>query len=476
MLPLIFPVSSHSHRCGKGSTFVAIQGLVQDGISYIEDALNRGATTIVVSRDAYLDPAVVVRMEHDGIELVRVDNTRLALAQLSAQAAGYQTKKLKLIGITGTKGKTTTTFMTHEILRQAGYATALISTVHNSIGDQILATNMTTPQPDYLHQFFVQCVAAGVEYVVMETAAQAMTFDRIAGLEYAVVAFTNLEREHAELYPTMTEYFDAKKQLFDCVAPDGVRIVNGDDEYGNRLAAAYSCNRISMHDTNAAWYGTCTPSTVQPNTWHMTLCGTQAGSHIAFDYQKFHGTFNGYNIMTALAIADACGVPLDIAAHAIQQMPSIAGRFEHYALSSGVHVVIDYAHTPASFEALFKTVRPMTNHLTVVFGAGGGKDPVKRPLMGKLAAQYADRVVVTTDNPRFESPEAIVRDIMAGIASVNQEKVMIIADRQQAIEQVLQAAPAGSYVLLLGKGPDEYQEVQGVEIPFSEKAIVQRFV
>ncbi len=482
MLPLVFPVSSHSQRCGPGSTFVAIEGLIDNGTKYIDDALNRGATKIIIAHNVQLTDALRARIKRDGIELEHVENPRRALALLSAQAAGYPAKKLKLIGITGTKGKTTTTFITNTMLQQFGYKTAMISSVYNSIENTILETNMTTPQPDYLHQFFAQCVHHGIEYVVMETAAQAMTFDRITGLEFSVVTFMNLEREHGELYTSMSDYYEAKSNLFNHTGPNTIFIVNADNVYGSNLAETWlkrsiHCKKISMHDTNADFFGIFTPSKNQSTTWHADIKKKYSAEHVSIDYQKFYGIFNGYNIMTAMAIADACGISLSICAQALDKLPSIPGRFERYTLASGAHVIIDYAHTPASFEALFKTIRPMTHTLIVVFGAGGGKDPIKRPLMGNVSATYADRVIITTDNPRFEDAQKIITDIVAGISSDDyKNKVSIILDREEAIIEALQNAPKDSYVLLLGKGPDEYQLVQGQKTFFSEKAIIQHHI
>ncbi len=477
-----FPVSSHSKKCCKGSTFVAIKGLQDDGTHYIADALDHGATTVVVEYGTVLNDNLTKRLETDGTQLVFVANARKALAELSAQAAGYPSKNLKIIGITGTKGKTTTTFLCEHFLRMAGHKTALISTVHNSIGDTILETNMTTPQPDYIHQFFALCVKNNIEYVVMEVAAQAITFFRLETIVFDAIAFTNLEREHAELYPEMEQYFAAKQQLFTHIKKDGCVFINSDDTYGKRAIKACQeqniCYKtISMYEENADWFGTFAPSMQEKNAWRAIIKKREM-QHclIEADYTQFHGIFNGYNILLALALADACSsVNENAVALAFRNLPFIPGRFEVYEVGNNVRVIIDYAHTPGSFEALFKTIRPMTQHLIVVFGAGGGKDPVKRPLMGSVAAHYADHVIVTSDNPRFENVDSIVRDILVGISHDDYAKVSVIIDREQAIKCALAISQPGAYVLLLGKGPDEYQLVQGQKTFFSERSIVKSY-
>ena len=428
-MPSIFPVASHTDNVGLGSTFVAIRGLNFDGHNYIDVAIKKGATTIVR-------------------ECEETPNTRKVLAQLSAQAAGYPAKKLKLLGVTGTKGKTTSVYLMHHLLNKAGYKTALLSTIKNCILDQDIPATMTTAQPDYLHQFFKLCVEAEVEYVIMELAAQATTFDRLETLEFNGLIFTNLDREHAELYPTMNEYFEAKAKIFEYTKPDSVIVSNIDDVYGKKLADKYS------HSV---------PLSIKDRRKGIAVVGKQV-----FTYSNLPGLFNAYNLSGVLLLFKNLGLQIE---HSIGALPAIPGRLQEVKLPNGARSYIDYAHTPGSFKSLFSTVRAWTDNLIVIFGAGGGKDPHKRSLMGLIAEQFADTVILTDDNPRKENPQKIVQDILTGITKTS--KVIIEHDRQKAIQLAYGMSKKDSIIMILGKGPDEHQIIGTKKTPFSEKNILE---
>lgn len=428
-MPSIFPVASHTDNVGPGSTFVAIRGLNFDGHNYIDLALEKGAIKIVKESKA-------------------TPNTRKILAELSAQAAGYPAKKVKLLGVTGTKGKTTSSYLMHYLLKQAGYKTALLSTIKNCILDDDIPATMTTAQPDYLHQFFKLCVEAEVEYVIMEIAAQATTFNRLETLEFDGLIFTNLDREHAELYPTMEEYFEAKAKIFEYTKSDCAMIVNGDDVYGEKLIKRY------------------------PNAFSLSIKNWEEGSVTVGDqkysYSNLPGKFNAYNLVGVLLLLKNLGVEVN---KNIGPLPAIPGRLQKIELPNGAQAYIDYAHTPGSFKSLFSTVRLWTKHLIVIFGAGGGKDHQKRPLMGSIAEQFADQIILTDDNPRQENPKEIIQDILAGISKPS--KIIVEHNRQKAIEKAYGISQKGSIILILGKGPDEHQIIGTKKIPFSEKGILE---
>lgn len=437
-LPTVFPVTCHTDYVAKGSTFVAIKGQTTEGTKYIEAALQKGATRIVIQKGTQLAEKTQKEINRLGVNVLEVDDARVALATLSAQAAGYPAKQLKLLGITGTKGKTTTAWMLFHLLKQAGHSVALLSTVENYINDYVFKTPLTTPQPDYLHQFFKLCVTAEVEYVVMEVAAQATTFKRIETLQFDGLIFTNLDREHGELYPTMEEYFTAKYALFSYAKKDAPVLINADDVYGKRILAE-----------------------------HPNFIPYKKEGIVPKD--SFPGDFNKYNYTAAVSLAQQLGIKISQK----NELPLLKGRLEKYVLSNNIQVFIDYAHTPSSFENLFTTVRPWTEQLVVLFGAGGGKDHEKRPLMGKIADQYADVIFITSDNPRHENPQIIANEIVAGVTK--KEKVVIELDREVAIQKALAIAQPGAVILLLGKGPDEYQLVGEVKTFFSEKEIITKF-
>lgn len=432
--PKIYPVACHTDNVGPGSTFIAIKGMAFDGVDYIMLAMQKGATKIVVARD--------VHFQHDDIEVVHVDDTRRALAELSAQAHDYSARKLKLIAITGTKGKTTSTFLLEHILRVAGYKTALLSTVKNSINGVDLPTKLTTQQPDYLHVFFDLCVEQGVEFVVMEVAAQAFSLQRVYGLQFDAAIFTNFSKEHGEFYATMDDYFAAKKQILSYLKEDAPLLLNKDDQRVANLATEYD-------------------GSVFFDQQHVYSCSALIGG------------FNQYNIAGVTECAAKLGLQSEQIQKALDSFVGVPGRLEKYELPNGALGIVDYAHNPSSYEAVLSELRKQTQHLIVVFGCGGDRDASRRPVMGSIASHYADCVVLTSDNPRSEDPATIVRDICAGITEVEQRKIIIELDRERAIQKAYELSRAGSIIALLGKGPDEYQIIKGVTTFFSDKMVLQ---
>lgn len=443
-MPAVFPVASHTDNVGVGSTFVAIKGLNGDGTQYIEKAITKGATRIVIQEGIVFD--------HPTVEVISVANPRKALAELSAQAAGYPARSLKIVGVTGTKGKTTSVYLLNYLLKKAGYKTALLSTIKNSIADVDMPACMTTAQPDYLHQFFKLCVENSVDYVVMEVAAQATTFERLETITFDGLIFTNLDREHAELYPTMEGYFAAKQKIFEYAKSTAKMVTNADDLYGAKIAQQYhKAVAFSFKDGGIKWSE-----------------GALKIGDTMYTYANLPGFFNAYNLTGVLLLLEQLGIKI---APDLGVFPAIPGRLQRIDLANGARAFIDYAHTPGSFKSVLATVRQWTQHLIVVFGAGGGKDPIKRPLMGAIASEYADLVVLTDDNPRQEDSQKIMQNILAGVADTT--KVLVEHDRAKAIHLAYERSGKDSIIILLGKGPDEYQEIGTKKIPFSEKAILQ---
>jgi len=481
-IPDIFPVTCHTRHVGLGSTFVAIKGTQFDGHDYIQEAINRGATRIVALS---CHPAVSTEASCKGRELglgsshhiTRVPDTRLALAQLSAQALDYPAKKLKIIGITGTKGKSTTTYLVEHILSSAGYKTALLSTIKNKILDTWLPTELTTQQPDYLHVFFNECVKAGVEWVVMEVAAQAFTCHRVAGIEFDVALFTNFSKEHGEFYVTEDDYFADKQKLFTQLKPQGVAILNGDDvrvavcSITHGTKRVYSLSEVQIFSNSLAGLAVCLMNPMKQSRSHRaeSRCATAQ----VLKAPALVGTFNAYNMLAAYTVAQSCGASFEQIQAALQTFTGVPGRLAKYDLPNGATAFIDYAHNPLSFEALFSTLRPYTKQLIVVFGGGGDRDKTKRPIMGAIASTFADIVILTSDNPRSENPADIVQHIYAGIMPQEQYKIIIELDRERAIHKAYELSQKNSIIVLLGKGPDEYQLIKGVKYPFSEAQILK---
>ena len=470
-LPTHYPVTSHTDHIGPESTFVALAGTKHDGITFIPEALEKGATKIVVAHSAVIPEATLQLITKKNAELYRVDNPRRALAYLSAEAADWPARKLCILGITGTKGKTTTSFLLEHILKAAGYKTALLTTVRNSIADTIFPTDLTTRQPDYLHQFLDTCVKNDISIVVMEVAAQAGSLHRTDGIDFDGFIFTNFSQEHGEFYCTFEEYFDAKRALTSQLKPGRPLVLNGDDEL-----VAY----LGSHKPNALFFG--------HNEYQTAFVSAEKGTNVvagisgkllfdktaySFKAPALAGEFNRYNIMAAAALAYMIGLEPELICSALESFKGVPGRMEKYALPNKATAFIDYAHNPSSFEAILSTLSALTKDLIVVFGCGGDRDSAKRPVMGALAKKYAQAVILTSDNPRSEDPQDITAEILVGISQENRNNVFIELDRKKAIEKAYALSKPNSIIALLGKGPDEYQIVKGAKTYFSEREILE---
>lgn len=459
-MPAIFSVTCHTRYVGQGSIFVAIQGQKEDGIKYVPQALQLGAKKIIVQNNAHISPDLIALIEAHQAELEYVDNTRRALAELSAHALDYPAKKLKIIGVTGTKGKTSTTFLIEHILRSAGYKTALLGTVKNFINEQQIPGELTTPQPDYLHQFFGLCVQEQVDYVVMEVAAQAFTLHRVYGIEFNLAIFTNFSQEHGEFYATQDEYFAAKTQILSHLKPDALLLVNADDEHCKKLLKEKQVTGFNLANEAEGIIARCRVEYKQ--------------CIYDFSCPTLIGNFNCYNLLAAVSGVLHLGLSPESIQASLQTFPGVPGRLEKYVLPNGAYGIIDYAHNPSSFEAVLSTLRKLTDRLIVVFGCGGDRDASKRPMMGVIAAEYADLVILTTDNPRSENPRNIIEDIYRGVQKEMQAKIVIELDREKAIRYAYAYSHDHAIIALLGKGPDEYQQIGSVKYPFSEKKILQQ--
>ncbi len=467
LFPKQYPVSCHTDHIGQGSTFVAIKGLAQNGVSFITLAIEKGATRVVVEQTDCLAQDVLELANKNNVTIQRVQNSRKALAQLSAHAVDFPAEKLKIIGITGTNGKTTTAYLIEHMLKEAGYKTALLSSVSNIIGDYVLNASLTTEQPDYLHQFLKQCVENDVEWVVMEVAAQAISLHRIDGIAFDVVIITNIAREHLEFYHSMIDYIQAKKKLLSFRKKGAPAWLNSDDEK-LKLVDEKNVHWFGLRHRDAHMRGA-----LKKNEQHALLgVITHDGKEYAVSCPVLCGEYNLYNVLSAVSGALDAGVAWSAIQKALATFRGVPGRLERYALSNGATALIDHAHNPLSFQVLLSMLRTHTEHLLVVFGAGGERDEGRRPEMGRIAAQYADCVIITADNPRSENPMHIAEDICRGIGKEEQYKITIELDRERAIHTAYSMADSGSIIALLGKGSEEYQVVGRSKVPFSERTIL----
>ncbi len=502
LVPKHFPVTCHTKHVGPGSTFVAISGNRCDGAHFIEQAIERGAVKIVHALSCHIE-------KQPGIVYEAVDNPRQALAKQAADALDNPAKKLKLIGITGTKGKTTTAYLIHHILHASGKSAALLSTIANKIGHQEEPSTLTTPSSDYLNMFFKVCVDQGIEYVVMEVSSHALSMDRVHGLRFDVACFTNLAPEHLDFYTSMDEYGAAKLKLFTLIKPSGASIVNVDDQYGATKVATCS------HAAQVITYGTkklplCHPrengDPVNTNLFsgspisrgrqkehsssltytHITKIMSAMGSmqcrvrlpgqlhSTMFHLPHLFGRPNAYNLTTALLVCQHIGLSISEMEHALMLFQGVPGRQQMITLKNGALALVDYAHNPSSMLAMVRSLRLETNHLIVVFGCGGDRDPTKRPTMGRQAAAWADIVILTNDNPRSEDPMHIINEIMSGIPQKRLPNVIIMPDRRTAIEHAVQLAHPHSIIAILGKGHEQTQQDSSGIRHFSDLEVVQR--
>lgn len=501
VIPSLWPVTCHTDHVSNGGTFVAVKGQRLDGVDFIAQALKKGAKTIIadVMADISLETQELIKQAQ--AELAFVEHPRRTLAFAAAQAWGNPADELKILAITGTKGKTTTAWLLHHLLLQAGKRVALLCTVKNKIMDQEFPTELTTQHPDYLHAFFHACVREKIEYVVMEVAAQAHSLHRIAGLLFDGLIFTNFSPAHGEFYATEQDYLDAKKAIVDYLKPDAPLLMNADDMMCQTLMAhhastiAFSLSPLgSMEVLSEALAESLDRMETSPLTPEEVLSkrtekikGTfsaesslitgsieHQNSTMAFACPSLIGDFNKYNVLAAAGLCLKLGICSEAISKGLHTFEGVPGRLEKYQLPNGARCFIDYAHNPLSFRAVLQLLRSQAEHLIVVAGAGGDRDQSMRPELGYIMAEYADHVILTADNPRSENPADIIAAIHQGIPLQQREKVLCELDREVAIKTAYQLSNNNSIIALLGKGPEQYQIVGTTKFPFSERAIIKQ--
>lgn len=464
LFPRIYPVTCHSAHVGTGSVFVAVDGCATRGSSFIAQAIERGATTIVVERSYAIPPSLFGKAM-----FVFVDDARRALARKAASALGNPASRLKLVGITGTAGKTTTTFLLEHMLREAGYRTALLGSIRNSILDEVVTSDLTTPSSDYLHMFFHECVKQKVDVVIMEVSSHAIALHRTYGLTFDAVGFTNFSAEHLDFHKTMDDYFSTKRRLCSQVKKGGLLVLNADDARVAAIAPSFSyCSLIGQSNT-ACDYG----FRVASNGFSgitITLDDT-----IVLSLPLVFGSFNAYNVVMAYAIGKKLGVRYGDLVRGCATFKGVPGRLQSHRLKNNAIAFVDFAHKSVSFEAVLRYFRSLTDHLIVLFGCGGDRDKQKRPVMGKLAAMYGDAIIITDDNPRLENRKEIIEQIYAGIPKGKQGVTVCLPDRKLAIKRAVELSRAGSVIAILGKGDESYYLYQGERYCFNDFEEIARY-
>ncbi len=444
------------------SLFFAIRGYKTDGHNYVQKAVDNGAIAIVVDHE----------IPNTRVTQIVVADTRFAMGLMAASFFGFPTRKLRMIGITGTNGKTTTTYLTKALLEEAGFKVGLIGTIQNLIADKILPAKRTTPESVDLQHLLAKMVQQKVEYVVMEVSSHALELQRTVGVEFDVAIFTNLTQDHLDFHQTFDQYFNAKARLFTSLLKDTTKtpktaVINFDDAYGLRMAARSSAPVIS--------YGVESYAQLQANDLQIRSTGVSYRLHTPLGDEelalRLAGTFNVYNSLAAIGVGLAEGIDLTTMKVALEKVKIVPGRFELVDGGQDFTVIVDYAHTPDSLENVLRTAHGFVkNRVIVVFGAGGDRDRSKRSLMGTVAANFADHIIITSDNPRSEEPLAICQEIEAAIKdSDTTVSYDLIVNRQEAIYHSIQLARTGDVLILAGKGHETYQELKEEIINFDDK-------
>lgn len=455
-------VTADSRQVVAGAMFVAIPGMVVDGATYVDQALERGAAVILTDRPLGRD-----------LPLVEVRDARAAMATVAANAFGRPAEKLRLIGVTGTSGKTTTTKMIESILDSTGEPAGLIGTIEYRAGSVREIADRTTPDAIVLQRWFARMVEEGVRHAVMEVSSHALSLRRTHGVPFAAAVFTNLSRDHFDFHRDFEDYFAAKKMLFDQIDRSRASaIVNGDDEYGRRLAQELGAAAMT--------YGRDSGNSIHPaEGFEVSIDGlhgvleTPAG-RIEVD-SPLIGAPNLSNWMAAVGAAIAVGIGREAIESGIRNLRAVRGRFERVEIEDGKAVLVDYAHKPDALEKLLHAVRGLApeRKIVLLFGCGGDRDAGKRPLMGQIAARLADTTVITSDNPRSEDPLVIIRQIEDGYREEGRGDCLTIIDRREAIEKAVSFAGDDSVVVIAGKGHETYQVVGDQILHFDDREEVE---
>jgi UDP-N-acetylmuramoyl-L-alanyl-D-glutamate--2,6-diaminopimelate ligase len=445
-----------NRRVVPGTLFFCVPGFSRDGHAFAGDAVARGAAALVVERELGL-----------GVPEVMVASARAAMAPAAAAFYGDPSGRLTTVGVTGTNGKTTSAFLIRSLLEAGGLSTGLLGTVKRIVGGESFDVQRTTPEAIDLQRTFREMVDAGDRACVMEVSSHALALHRADAIHFAAALFTNLTQDHLDFHPTMEDYFLAKRRLFVEAAP-GMAVVNVDDGYGARLAGELG-DAVTFSLSGEASYQAISVSTGIGGSSFVVR--ERAGGREVPLVSPLRGRFNVYNVLGAYAVARSLGVSAETCAEAISAAGQVPGRFETVDEGQDFAVVVDYAHTPDSLENVLVAARGLTeNQLHVVFGAGGDRDRGKRPLMGEIAARLADRVIVTSDNPRSEDPASIIAAILEGAGPEVESEV----DRRMAIGSAISGARSGDVVVIAGKGHEQGQEFAGGrKVPFDDIAVAR---
>ena len=469
----VVDVQSDSRRCRAGTCFVAVRGAAEDGHRYIPQALAAGASA-VVCQDASAVPS--------HIPCAVLEDSRSAPGLLAQAILGWPARKLTCIAITGTKGKSTSTYLIRAALEGAGLRVGLLGTISYQIGARSLDAPTTTPGPVELAEMMAEMVKGGCSHLVMEVSSHALDQDRTAGLDFAVAVFANLSGDHIDYHKDKPSYIAAKRKLFESLSPRATAVLNQDDPVSATMADAASGRKL--------WYGQGEGADLRGVIRHIDYSGTDfdvvCGGRSFAVRTPMVGRHNMYNCLCALGVAAAMGLDLEAATRAVGTVKIVPGRLESVLVDAPYKVFVDYSHTDGALENVLPAIRDVEadrgadgrprGRVIVVFGCGGDRDRTKRPRMAKVAEELADRLIVTSDNPRTEDPQAIVNEVVAGLSPQGLAKAEVLVDRRAAIARAIEQAQAGDVVLIAGKGHETYQILGKRKVPFDDRVVAGEFI
>ena len=462
-------ICTDSREATEGSAFIAVKGAETDGHNYIGQAIRSGAKNIICT---HVPDNLKEEMKREGyslnnIEFITVGDDRRAAATIARNFYGNPSCNLKLVGVTGTNGKTSIATLLYNLFTKLGYCCGLLSTIANYVGNRRYETANTTPGPVELNRLLAEMVDYGCEYCFMEVSSHALDQLRTEGLKFTGAVFTNLTHDHLDYHKTFANYLSCKKSLFDNLSPEAFALVNTDDRNG----------RIMVQNCKAEVYNYACRSEASFKTKviEKTIEGMLLKINGKEVWCRFIGEHNASNLTAVYGVAVLLGADSDETIRVMSQLTSVAGRLEYFKGANDVIAAVDYAHTPDALENVLKTVKELNpaGGICCVFGCGGNRDKTKRPEMGAIAGKYADRVIVTSDNPRFEDPQEIIKDIKAGMDIKMRAKSLFITEREEAIRTAIFTAQPGSIIVVAGKGHEDYQIINGVKHHLDDKEIIK---
>lgn len=461
----ITDIASDSRQCCRGCLFIAVQGFDSDGHDYIGKAADAGAAAVICQR-----PEAMQEIRSRGITAVLVQDSRAATATVAGNFFSHPSRDLNLVGVTGTNGKTTIATLLYRLFTDLGYCCGLLSTIANYVCSERFETTNTTQDPITLNRLMRMMVDKGCQYCFMEVSSHALHQGRVNGLAFRGAIFTNITHDHLDYHKTFSEYIRCKKLLFDSLDRNAFALINSDDRNAsvmvqNTGAKVYRYSEGSMAEFKVRIVERSLEG------YLLNLDGTEV-------WTRFIGDYNAHNICAVYAAALLLGADRDEVLKSISAMGPVAGRMEYIRGKRGITAVVDYAHTPDALQNVLATLRELkgNSRLIAVFGCGGNRDRTKRPEMAAIGARYADQAVITSDNPRFEDPDAIIADMKEGLDAEAMSRTIFITDRREAIRTAVMTAPDNAIILVAGKGHEDYQIINGVKSHFDDKEILKEIL